>query len=387
MLVHYSVPEGQRYSCQQCGWCCRGWQIRVEPGERDRLLARDWAQDNSRLRGVRLFQERRSPGEYQPVVQIAHLKGRCAFLEEDNRCLIHSVLGEEAKPFTCRRFPFLLRPTTGGVLVGADYACPAMVRRQGRPFSCDEGLIQEWLNRFRGERIDHAAIDPDLLLAPGRRMNWPAYLELERSLLDILSTGDTPVVARWAAGVSLLSAMVEWAAERRWLEQEEVAALLGEWRMAAYSPVIDRAGAAEGPSLPDLATLAPMIGRMETPHTPTSSLGSAAIGYALAVSNGSGCIYLAILEGWVDLEALGRVRREPNHPGFDDYLTRFLSNYLLRKSLLESPHLQEGWDYLGRCLALVDWYAAASAAMHGRVRVEEDDLVAGIQAVEKGYVP
>lgn len=389
MRVQLAVPEGQMYSCRRCGWCCRGWRILVEPDDRDRLLARDWAQDSPRLRGVPLFEEQRLPGQLQPSIQIAKLKGRCVFLEEDNLCLIHKVLGEQAKPFTCRRFPFLLGHTTEGVLVGADYACPALVRSEGEPFSVDKALVQEWLDGSpdRNGLNRRRNVDPEALLAPGRRMGWSAYLELERSLLEILARREFPVVARWAAGGALLVAMADWASGKRWLEQGEVAAWLREWRRAAYLPAFDRVGSAENPSLPELPVLAPMIGDIETPHTPTSGRGSAAIGYALAVGNGSGPLYLSTLEGWVELGALGRVDRDLSRTQFDDYLTRFLSNYLLRKSLLESPHLREGWDYLGKCLALAGWYGAASAAMHGRDRMEEDDLVAGIQAVEKAYVP
>ena len=320
---------------------------------------------------------------------MARLGDRCVFLEEDNLCLIHKVLGEEAKPFTCRRFPFALVLTIEGVLVGADYACPAMVRNEGEPFSFSESLVREWLDGSPAGRAFNCSppADQEVLLLPGLRMDWPAYLELERALLGILRHREFPVITRWAVGGDLISAMAARGSGRRWLEQREVADWLAEVAWDGYRLLFAGADPAQSPALPGMSDLAPMIGAIETPHSPTSGPGSAAIGYALAVANGAGALYLSTLEGWVDLEALGRVDRDLSPPQFDDYLTRFVSNYLLRKSLLQSPHLRDGWDYLGRCLALVGWYAAAWAAMHGRARLDGDDLVAGIQAVEKGYSP
>ena len=35
--------------------------------------------------------------------------GACVFLDDDNRCRIHTAFGEAAKPAACRLFPFSLR--------------------------------------------------------------------------------------------------------------------------------------------------------------------------------------------------------------------------------------------------------------------------------------
>ena len=362
----------------------------MEPADRDRILTHDWAQDSPRLRGVQLFDKQKLPGQPGPFIQIAQIDGRCVFLEEDNLCLIHRVLGEGAKPFTCRRFPHLLGRTAEEVLVGADYACPALIRNEGEPFTPRQELVREWLEASaRGDGLGpQRVIDPEAVLAPGLRLSWLAYLGLERALLEILTRREFPVTKRWLAGGTLLSAIAAWGSGLRWLEEPEVAAWLRGWEEEGYRRAFEERTAYSGTlSLPEIPRLATLIGYSETPHTATSGPGSAAIGYAMAVASGSGSLYLSTLEEWVDLETLGSVERDLDRPEFDDYLTRFLSNYLLRKSLLESPHLEEGWDYLGNCLALAGWYAAASAVVHGCERVDEEDLVAGIQVVEKAYVP
>src|SRR5512135_2498596 len=129
-----AVPEGQRYSCRQCGWCCRWWKIEVTPAERDRLLGRDWAKDSPRLEGVQLFWEHSLPDQAQPAIQTAHLRGRCVFLEEDGLCLIHAVLGEDAKPSSCGRFPVITGFVNCEPLAAVDFSCSSAVRNEGEPF-------------------------------------------------------------------------------------------------------------------------------------------------------------------------------------------------------------------------------------------------------------
>ncbi|MHB1160096.1 MAG: YkgJ family cysteine cluster protein [Chloroflexota bacterium] len=380
MRVRLAVPDGQRYSCRQCGWCCRGWRIQVDPAERDRLRAHDWAAESPRLRDLWLFEERWLPGQTEPSVQTAQILGRCVFLEPDGLCLIHELLGEEAKPATCRRFPLQLGLTPSEALVGADYSCLAMVLNRGEPVSVADGTLRGWLEEAGPDAMACRDAEPELLLAPGVRMDWAAYLRLESALLSILGRRDTPVTLRLASARDLTAAVGGKGGGGRRLGEADV----GSW-LEGNPP--DSLAVPLCLSLPSVSELASSIGELESPHSSTTGRGTAALGYALAVAEGSGRIYLSTLEGWADLEALGRATCDLDAPAFDDYLTRYLSNQLLRQSLLKSPSLREGLDHLVRCLAMVRWYASASATISGRARTEVDDLVAGIQAVEKRYVP
>src|SRR5713101_2992093 len=92
-------PE-QRFTCQQCGRCCRrGWDIALTPGE---------VKTYRRAKAERYYRERD--------------------LSPENRCRIHEELGAERKPLTCRLFPFRFHPAEGAAVLTASFCCPTVVR-------------------------------------------------------------------------------------------------------------------------------------------------------------------------------------------------------------------------------------------------------------------
>jgi Fe-S-cluster containining protein len=378
-----AVPEGQRYSCRRCGWCCRWWKIEVTPEERERLLQHDWSSESARLRGLSLFCEQRPPGRSEPSIQTVQLNGQCVFLEEDNLCLIHKVLSEEAKPAGCRRFPVRLGWLHEGIVIGVDYACPAAITSDGAPF---EEYLGPVLDRLASGGPELACVRPveiELHLSPGVPISWQAYLDIEGSLLDILRMPGRAATRRLAGVRALLSCLAGNLPEYLGADVTGARLRLAENRSLAASG----AGSVDDSVLRTIAQMAPAIGDMETSHSSTSGRGSAAIGYALSIARGTGSLYLQTLHSTVDLDTLGRVECDLDAPQFDALLTRFLSNYVMRKSLLESPDLEAGCEYLGLCLSLVQWYARVSAASEGRMLAARSDVIAGIQVVEKAYVP
>ncbi len=384
----FSVPDGQRYSCRHCTWCCRWWRIEVDPAARDRLLAHDWAAESPRLRGVSLFEEQLLSDRADPVIQTAQIDGKCVFLEEDGLCLIHKVLGPDAKPMVCQGFPLVLGRTVDGVLVGASYGCSAVVRSEGEPFARQEPLVLELLDRSEEEALGgNVVMDPEPLLAGSTRLSWRAYLELERSLLEILGRGSLPVSYRVAAAAELVLALALGSAGRDRVGEDEVRAWLEERRERGYSDAFAGAAAISASPIARRALLAPLIAEAETASMGSSpDRGPRSLAYAEAIVKGEGTMSLSTLEGSVDLAALRRVRYDPDKAPFDGYLTRFLSNFVMRKSLLESPDLKEGVHRLSLYFALVRWYAATSATLAGRPEVGEEDVVVGIQVAEKAYV-
>jgi len=383
--VMLSVPPGQRFSCRRCGRCCKGWNVMVEPAERERLLAVDWARISPRLRGAALSEEVRPPDQTEPAISTAHVGERCVFLEDDNLCLIHRVLGEQAKPLTCRRFPLVITLVGDTALVGADYACPTMVRSEGVPLQIDEEIVTAWLGRAESGPTSpgRGTAEQEVRLSPGVRMDWDGYLVLEAELAGIMGMDVGSPAFRWAACRQILADLAAWGLQKRWLRRDDVRSWLGGQDRKTLWPE----PAEEDRLLPRIEEVAHLMGATETPHSPATGLGSAAIGYSMAVVEGSGDLFVPSLGAWVDLEELGRVERWPSRPELGDLLSRFAMNYLHRGSMLGSPSLRDGWDFLGKCLTLVGWYAAASAVLAGRRSVEMDDLVAGIVAVERGYVP
>ncbi len=385
--LELAVPDGQKYSCRMCGGCCRWWRIEVTPAERDRLLAHDWASESPRLEGIKLFEETKARDRWEGRIQTALLDGQCVFLEGDGLCLIHKTLGLDAKPAGCRRFPVRLAVTPGGILMGADYACQAVILNLGEPFEELAGGIREQL-AWRGLGMAQtSATEIESALIPGMALPWPAYMEVESALLEILGKAGYLVTTRLAAAGELLSAMaIDWSG-RRVVERDDAQKWLSKERGRDYSRPFLAAKASHSPVSLAVSSLAPAIGNLEVPHSPASPMGSAAIGYAMAVAAEEGVLYLSTLDATVDLSAAGRVACDMDDAKFDDYLRRFLGSYVMRKSLLDSPDLKAGWEYLVTCFNLVQWYARASASLAERHQVGLDDLIAGIQVVEKAYVP
>jgi lysine-N-methylase len=73
------------------------------------------------LRGRNLFLIRKIDGK------------RCVFLDDENRCIIHKLHGENAKPLACRLYPFDIFPwRDGGVSAILRHDCPAVAFQKGK---------------------------------------------------------------------------------------------------------------------------------------------------------------------------------------------------------------------------------------------------------------
>lgn len=115
------VPGSRGYACLQCGHSCRGEPIGpISPESADKLEAQ--YAELSRLMLV--------PPHVQPVHYdeegLAFLDrpgGQCAFLLNDNRCLIHSHFGEAEKPLGCQLFPLIATEVDQDIRLGFTSRC------------------------------------------------------------------------------------------------------------------------------------------------------------------------------------------------------------------------------------------------------------------------
>src|SRR6187397_1322257 len=130
----------QRFTCQQCGRCCRrGWDIAVTASEAEgyrRAGAGAWFTEDEEGAVAT------TADPFEPIAGHAgHLRirkradGACGFLSPDNRCRIHEQLGGARKPLTCRLFPFRFHPVEGKAVVSASFCCPTIVANEGEPVS------------------------------------------------------------------------------------------------------------------------------------------------------------------------------------------------------------------------------------------------------------
>jgi Fe-S-cluster containining protein len=150
----------QRFTCQQCGRCCRrGWDIAVTAGELAlyrRTQAARWFRESALAEGGAAS----DPFEPVPGHEAVHrirkrADGACGFLSDANRCRIHEELGADKKPLTCRVFPFSFHPVDGSPLVSASFCCPTVVANTGEPLPAQMGelsaLQREWAATFPEE--------------------------------------------------------------------------------------------------------------------------------------------------------------------------------------------------------------------------------------------
>ncbi len=148
-LATLRIDPQQRFSCSQCGRCCRRFDVIVSAAEIELYKRRGAEQWLSGTVGDPF-----EPVPTMPALQRIRKRddGACVFLSSDNRCRIHQELGGAKKPLTCRVFPYSFHRAPDGVVVTASFGCPTIVANQGAPIASGasrtalESLGNEWLD-------------------------------------------------------------------------------------------------------------------------------------------------------------------------------------------------------------------------------------------------
>jgi len=187
--------EGQRWSCHSCGNCCRTLVGHLTDAERLRLDEQQW---NEKL-GIAAY-VRAGRGwalNKQP-------DGACVFLDEHNRCRIHSTYGEEAKPLACRIFPFSVRPTATGWQAALRFDCPSVTSSKGEPIT----QHRRWLGQLVAELEErHAHREEIVFLQRGLRAQGEEIDVLLARLSKWLSDGQRPLLDRLVGAARLTSTL------------------------------------------------------------------------------------------------------------------------------------------------------------------------------------
>src|SRR5207245_918204 len=187
----------QRFTCQQCGRCCRrGWDIAVTASEVEayrRAGVSAWYSETDSETDTDTETDTGTAASepFEPIPgHIGHFRirkradGACGFLSADNRCRIHEHLGGARKPLTCRLLPCPFRPVEGKAVLTASFACPTVVANVGEPVSAQlrvvGGLHAEWSREFPEARrtVEFVAGRP---LAPA---TLATLREVLRAMLD-----------------------------------------------------------------------------------------------------------------------------------------------------------------------------------------------------------
>ncbi len=177
----------QRFTCSQCGRCCRGFDVLVTPAEIDLYRRRN---ASAWVRG-----DGADPGDpFEPIPGTTAMRmrkradGACGFLSADNRCRIHEELGSARKPLTCRLFPFSFHAAADGIVVGASFHCPTIAANEGSLIG--DGPSRGALEALRKEWLAAHPLQPaPLTLVKGRSMTTRALLVLRQNF-EVMLTAD-----------------------------------------------------------------------------------------------------------------------------------------------------------------------------------------------------
>ena len=179
----------QRWSCHQCGHCCRGSLVYLSDEEVTRLQGQQWEADAA-LSGKRLMV---ATGNRARPYRLAHrADGTCVFLGDDGLCRIHAKFGYEAKPTICQVFPLQLVPQDKQAVLTTRRACPSAAADKGLPIKEHLPFIKQLV---RDEKLRAEPIAAPLLKT-GERRDWKTARVVLQCAADLLQDERYPPVRR-----------------------------------------------------------------------------------------------------------------------------------------------------------------------------------------------
>jgi lysine-N-methylase len=180
------VDPDQRFTCQQCGRCCRrGWDIALTPGEvkayRQAKAERYYREREGSPEGAERDPFDPLPGGYARIRK--REDGACGFLSPENRCRLHEELGAERKPLTCRLFPYQFHPAEGAAVLTASFCCPTIVKNAGTPLDAQSREIAA-LRKAWGQEFPERTLEVELV--KGRPLDAGTLATLRQVLREML---------------------------------------------------------------------------------------------------------------------------------------------------------------------------------------------------------
>ena len=155
-------PEGQNFECSQCGKCCRSaWKASVDLARlqqmNDALVTTRLSKKHC-LTPLRVLEDGR-------IVTNETNEGTCVFLEE--KTSLCGLQDTGLKPKSCLQFPFILRETPDGIVVGVSYLCNSIQKNEGRP-------LEEYSEEIRQFLTSHSPtiVPKNVLISWGRGVTW-----------------------------------------------------------------------------------------------------------------------------------------------------------------------------------------------------------------------
>jgi hypothetical protein len=173
-----SARPGARFACAGDGLCCTDLHA-LGPLTRDEVVH------------LRVYDP--DPSTYNEHLKAPVLRtteaGWCRFLGPAG-CALHAAHGAEAKPASCRRFPYRLVATPLGGRVCTEHRCPC--RTLGDRPALDLADAERSLRSGAGRLQADARAPARIRLTRARRVAFTAYASMETVLLERLAAGEDP---------------------------------------------------------------------------------------------------------------------------------------------------------------------------------------------------
>lgn len=362
MAKEVQIPD-ERFTCQSCGRCCQMWTITVDQSKVEQLRT-EWPNG---------FRRRRGEGDAYSTCMV---RGRCYFLEDDNRCRIHNKLGYNAKPEGCKAFPLLVGRVAGTTHLRLSFYCPAVAAGSGKQLREQKRWVQSTI-KSAGDVTREAPLTLD-----GEIEITARDLEtLEAALRGLLDRPEAPgqewapVADRLAAGAALLTRVSqrvrqggksELAPTLRELEQTDLADLAREGRQGG---VPTRAG--------------PVLSLFLGHDCPPGAMARLAQFFRVRLFNlRLGRLRSRLMQARASLARIQRLPFEPDQAG-RALLTRYLLHKLIARRTLAGEHsLTSGFNLLVAAYGVVSLLARMRAVEAGREAVSDEDVTLAVQAAD-----
>ena len=393
---HLKLPEGQNYHCIQCGRSCgEFWEIPVEEEIRISIESRP----ADELKDVHdpsspVIESPWTPGQ---SVMRTGCEGFCCLKNSRNLCSLHEVYGFDAKPNSCRSFPYKFVDTPRGSWVGLSFACTAVLTNQGPAVSGQQDQISE----LSGYTHSRRQVDVPPGLAVDIPLSWDQYELIEHDLDALMKPGLGTIGQRLVSQSAYLTLLSRFIREAR----RESGQLTGNHDANDEAIRVFQERMAGTPDEPW-----PLPRSLAMKQRGSSLLRRMFLGFAHTLRNtygqrrgrirsylmvtfqyllwatGHARLNLPVLNNPVRWQDLRRIRFDPTRPEFDTILTRYFRHRLFRKDLLLSDDLRMGHHLMLMHWGLIHWYSAALAVSGGEDSIKAEHLVEGLRNVEKYFV-
>jgi lysine-N-methylase len=189
------IPENVRYECVMCGKCCKALDVTVSSAFYKKASKEDWGKIHPKLKGKTIFRPYKNPGSSH-THRITHVPGKgCVFLDDDNKCIMHSAKGEAYKPIACRQFPYVFTETPGGTYAGCRFNCTSMKDQTGNLISSNKKYISKLHRDWASE--NPAYKNPKaIVFSKGMEIDWKNLQLIHKTVLQIMDNEKlSPLVA------------------------------------------------------------------------------------------------------------------------------------------------------------------------------------------------